>query len=266
MPLACLCVPQCVVADDAPAAPAATFRAVTCQQAFADHLQGICTNDRDAIYWSFTDALVKTDLAGHVQIQKSVPSHHGDLCLHDGRIYVAVNLGEFNRPTGADSWVYVYDAELNELARHELPELVHGAGGIAYHDGKFIVVGGLPSGVKENYLYEYDESLRFRRRHVLESGPTFLGIQTAAFADDHWWFGCYGAGGVLLKVDPAWQLVGKSKFDAALGLTGLPDGRFLVARGQRDRDRRHTAQLLLAKPDGNSGLELLDSQAGEPGK
>ena len=72
------------------------------------------------------------------------------------------------------------------------PKLVHGAGGIAYHDGKFIVVGGLPDEVDENYLYEYDASFKFLRRHVLASGHTQLGIQTVAWADGSWWFGCYG--------------------------------------------------------------------------
>ena len=43
-----------------------------------------------------------------------------------------VNFGKFNLPKGsADSWVYVYDAEsLKELARHQVQEVDHGAGGI----------------------------------------------------------------------------------------------------------------------------------------
>jgi hypothetical protein len=132
-----------------------------------------------------------------------VGDHHGDLCHHDGKVYVAVNFGPFNQPEGAaDSWVYVYDAEsLEELARHPVPDVVHGAGGIAYHDGRFLVVGGLPEGVEENYAYEYDEPFRFRRRHVVPSSSTLKGIQTATFADDHWWFGCYGEPRVLLKAD-----------------------------------------------------------------
>ena len=66
--------------------------------------------------------------------QGGTANHHGDLCFHDGKLYVAVNLGKFNDPEGnADSWVYVYDAEsLKELARHETQEVLHGAGGIGY--------------------------------------------------------------------------------------------------------------------------------------
>ena len=72
---------------------------------------------------------------------------------------------------------------MEELARHKTPQVKHGAGGIAHHDGKFIVVGGLPDGVEENYLYEYNAAFNFQKRHVLDSGWTRLGIQAAAIAD-----------------------------------------------------------------------------------
>jgi hypothetical protein len=35
-----------------------------------------------------------------------------------------------------------------------VPEVFHGAGGTGYHDGRFVVIGGLPPGVEENYVYE----------------------------------------------------------------------------------------------------------------
>ena len=41
-----------------------TFRDAQCEGTYRHHLQGICTNDKDAIYWSFTTALVKTDIRG----------------------------------------------------------------------------------------------------------------------------------------------------------------------------------------------------------
>ena len=158
-----------------------SFSNVQCEGQYRCHLQGICTDDKAAIYWCFTDNLVKTNRSGKVLKQVPVAMHHGDLCHHEGKVYVAVNLGQFNHPKGhADSWVYVYDGgDLSELARHKVPEVFYGAGGIGYHDGHFLVIGGLPKGVNENYAYEYDQQFKFVKRHVIQSGYTLMGIQTA---------------------------------------------------------------------------------------
>src|SRR5436190_11298687 len=74
---------------------------------------------------------------------------------------------------------------------------------------------GLPKGVEENYVYEYDREFKFIKTHVLKSGYTLLGIQTATFANGHFWFGCYG--GKLLKADPTLKLVGSYDFNCSLG-------------------------------------------------
>jgi hypothetical protein len=209
---------------------------IRCRGASPKHLQGVGADDRGALYWSFTVELVKTDVNGKVLRSVPVADHHGDLCVVGGKVYVAVNLGEFNRPAGrADSWVFVYDAEtLEGLSKHHVPEVVHGAGGIAHHDGTFLVVGGLPPGTDGNLLYEYDESFAFLRRHVLASGYTLMGIQTAAFAEGAWWFGCYGDPRVLLKADEDLRLLGRWDLDASLGIVGVGGGRLLVAEGLRD--------------------------------
>ena len=109
------------LAGGVPAESAADFQAVECAGTYPHHLQGICTDDDNALFWSFTTQLVKTDRLGTVLKQVPVGNHHGDLCHHDGRIYVAVNFGNFNDPDGnADSWVYVYDADdLSLIAKHE---------------------------------------------------------------------------------------------------------------------------------------------------
>lgn len=235
------------------------FQNVTCEGTYAKHLQGVCHDDAQALYWSFTDQLSKTDREGKILKQIPVGDHHGDLCHHDGKIYVAVNFGQFNKPEGAaDSWVYVYDAkDLKEVARHPVPEVVHGAGGIAHHGGRFFVVGGLPEGVNENYVYEYDESFRFQRRHVLAGGTTLMGIQTVTFADGQWWFGCYGNPKILLVADEAFGNVQRFEFDAALGIIGLGDGQFLVAREPRRSGTGRGGSLVRAKFNSADGLELV---------
>jgi hypothetical protein len=206
------------------------FSAVSCGGLYPHHLQGVCTDEEAAIFWSFTTMLVKTDASGKVLKKIEVENHHGDLCFQEGKIYVAVNLGKFNRPAGeADSWVYVYQAEdLAFLAKHVVPEVVHGAGGMAFRDGKFVVVGGLPEGVEENYAYLYDEDFGFLERQVIDSGYTKMGVQTLAFAEEKFWFGCYG--GRTLKTDSEFFVQGNYAFDCALGVIGIGDGKILVAR------------------------------------
>ena len=246
-------------------AVAAEFSATTSEGRYPKHLQGICTDEKAAIYWSWTDALVKTDLQGRVLKQVPAGNHHGDLCFHEGRVYVAVNFGKFNQPAGkADSWVYVYDGDtLAELARHPVPELVHGAGGIAYHAGKFLIVGGLPPGVNENYLYEYDADFRFLKRHVLASGYTLMGIQTVAYADGSWWFGCYGKPKILLRADEQFRLTGKWEFDASLGIAPLAGGRFLIGQNKSIKGVGHQGLTVIARGDAEKGLLMEQGSEGQ---
>ena len=259
---ACCLASVCLAGENAQTDGAVTarFHAVQCEGTYPYHLQGICTNERDAIYWSFTTTLVKTDQQGKILKKIPVANHHGDLCFHDGKIYVAVNLGKFNDPAGkADSWVYVYDAgDLSFLKKHETQQVFHGAGGIGVRDGQFFVVGGLPEGVNENYVYEYDQNFRFIRKHVINSGYTLKGIQTAAFADGHWWFGCYGKPQVMLKTDGSFRFLGKYELDCSLGIVGLSDGQFLVARGQSQSGKGCSGNIAVAHANPEKGLVVRD--------
>ena len=231
---------------------------VTCEGSYPHHLQGVCVDDR-AVYWSFTTTLVKTDLDGRLLNKIPVVNHHGDLCHHDGKLYVAVNLGKFNDPDGnADCWVYVYDsATLTEVARHEVPEVYHGAGGIGFRDGHFYVVGGLPDGVPENYVYEYDDQFEFVKKHVIKSGHTHLGIQTATFANQRWWFGCYGSPSILMVTDDRFEMKGRHEFNASLGIEGLSQGRLLSAGGRCESGKGCTGYVRTVIPDETSGLSYL---------
>jgi hypothetical protein len=201
---------------------------VQCGGAYGGHLQGIAFDAAGAIYWSFTVDLVKTDPQGAVLKRVAVPDHHGDLCWKDGHVFVAVNLGKFNQEAGqADSWVFVYeDADLRLVARHAVPEVVHGAGGMDWAGEHFHVVGGLPGSHRQNYVYTYDTTFRFAGRQVLESGHTHLGIQTACHANGVWWFGCYGMPPVALRADAQFVFSGRFPHDLAYGIARDPQGRF----------------------------------------
>lgn len=238
---------------------AAEFRDVTCEGTYQHHLQGVCA-DQDAIYWCFTTTLVKTDLDGKLLKKISVANHHGDLCFRDGKLFVAVNLGKFNDPTGnADSWGYIYDAaDLSFVSKHETQEVIYGAGGIGVQNDHFLVVGGLPDGFEENYAYEYDAEFTFIQKHVIKSGHTHLGIQTATFANDGWWFGCYGTPKILLVTDAAFKMIGRYEFDCSLGIIGIPDGRFLSASGRSGKGIC-TGNVRLAVADEKTGLRILEN-------
>ena len=240
---------------------AAEFRNVTCEGTYPHHLQGVCV-DADAIYWCFTTTLVKTTQDGKILKQIPVENHHGDLCWHDGQLYVALNLGKFNDPKGnANSWVYVYNAsDLSLVSRHETQEVFYGAGGIGYRDGHFFVVGGLPEGIEENYVYEYDDQFKFIRRHVIRSGHTKLGIQTATFAHGRWWFGCYGDPKILLVTDADFQMLGRYQYDCSLGIAGVSGGKFLSATGVC-QDKSCTGRVRIAVADDKQGLRV---EAGNP--
>jgi hypothetical protein len=233
---------------------ASDFRAAVSEGRYPRHLQGIATNGKDRIYWSWTTRISVTDTFGKVLKETEADDHQGDLCWSEGRLYVAVNRGRFNHADGlADNWIYVFDAEsLKELARHPIPEVKYGAGGIAHHGGRFFVVGGLPVGFEENYLYEYDPAFRFQKRHVLNSGYTRLGIQTVAYAGGSWWFGCYGKPAVVLQADEQFKLTHKWEFDASLGIAPLPGGRFLIGSNTSDAQKRYTGrvQAFTFHPDG----------------
>lgn len=234
---------------------------IVCPGSYGGHLQGITIDNNKAIYWSFTTDLVKTDAKGKLLIKRAVPTHHGDLTYHDGNIYVAVNLGEFNKEKGyAKSWVYVYDADnLNLVSRHSTPEVVHGAGGIDYHNNSFYVVGGLPKGHNENYIYEYDKDFKFLTNYTINSGYTLMGIQTACYAQGYWWFGCYGETPELLKTNESFKLLGKYDFDCALGICQLSEDELLIGRKPGTQNRR--GQVLSAKQDQIKGLAIVKTGA-----
>lgn len=237
----------------------AESKSVLCEGHYQHHLQGVCV-DADHIYWSFTTTLVKTDRAGKVIQKVPVPNHHGDLCHANGKLYVAVNLGKFNDPKGnADSWVYVYDAQtLQLLKKHETQEVFHGAGGMDTYEGHFFVVGGLPDGVQQNYVYEYDEEFQFIKKNVINSGHTLLGIQTACFHEGRWYFGCYGSPNILLITDDQFQMIGRYEFSCSLGIVGIGPGQCFSAMGVCTKEKGCDGRVRIVVPDDKHGLRVVE--------
>ncbi|NQU53600.1 MAG: hypothetical protein HQ522_13785 [Bacteroidetes bacterium] len=220
------------------------------------HLQGMATDFNKYIYWSHTRQLVKTDLNGNVLKVIDVQNHHGDLEYYKGKIYVAVNFGKFNEEPGlADSWVYIYDTEnLDFIEKYPVPEVVHGAGGIAIHNNQVMVVGGLPENgnYNVNFVYEYNMDFNLIKRHVLAGGYTYKGIQTASFFNEYWYFACYGSDrvGVVPKVlkvrqtvENKLELVQSVDIDMSYGMIGQGNETFITSN--RNLDAKATKMKLL---------------------
>ena len=230
-------------------ADAARPREIVCEGEYGGHLQGVAT-DGDSLYWSFTVEVVRTDLAGRVLATTGpVPSHHGDLCVKAGVVYVAVNLGSFNQMDRGKSEVRAYDAEtMTPRGMWSLPEMGHGAGGMTQANGRFFVIGGLPATIEENYVYEYDADFRFVRRHSLATGFTLMGIQTAAFEDGRFLFGIYGG-----KGNPRGVLECPADLSSVTRRVGLGDvgivklgGKYWTGR-VRGRGKRNRGMIVLSE-------------------
>lgn len=174
--------------------------AIKCKGSYNGHLQGTDAKGTN-IWWSFTKKIVRTDLSGAVLASCDAPSHQGDLCVKGDTLYVAVNRGKFNTETKGNSFVYSFDSMTLEKKKVWTLDMPMGAGGITWNGDRFYVVGGLPPTHRCNYVHEYDADFKLVKRHVLNTGYTVLGIQTATFMDGEFLFGIYGGkgnpGGIL---------------------------------------------------------------------
>ena len=224
------------------AAVAELPKKIVCEGDYGGHLQGVAT-DGESIYWSFTVAVVKTDLTGKILVSRKAPSHQGDMCYKDGVVYVAVNRGKFNTEARAVSQVTAYDAKtLEPKWTKPLPDMPHGAGGMTWKGDRFYIIGGLPLKHEKNYVYEYTSDFTFVKRHDLDTGFTWMGIQTAAHEDNTFYFGIYGSKGDpvgILKLDGAYYLGGTGRNKATKRFTGhlvrqetfpAPKNAFTLAR------------------------------------
>lgn len=241
---------------------------IECEGDYGGHLQGVAT-DGESIYWSFTVAVVKTDLAGKIIVSRTAPSHQGDLCYKDGKVYVAVNRGRFNTEKKAVSEVTAYDAKtLEPVKTVPLPEMTHGAGGMTWKGDRFYIVGGLPLGHEKNYVYEYTKDLDFVKRHDLDTGFTWMGIQTAAYEDNTFYFGVYGTkgnpAGVIACPD---NLFSYSRYicPGSVGIVKLDGAYYLGSTPLDKKTKRHKGMLIRQKtfPDPKKRFEIPRTGKGE---
>lgn len=204
---------------------------IVCSGVYAGHLQGVDTDGR-SIYWAFTECVVRTGTDGKVLAKHTVKGHAGDPCWYDGRLYVPVAQGSFNRKLKkgevSKNYIYEFTPELKLVKIHHVPQVGYGAGCIAAHKGRFFISGGRPKGKKGNTVYEYSVKFKFLRRHELKF-DSVVGIQTIKRLAGRWYFGCYGTGGMTVVTDDDFRVSGRVRPLLAVGMIEAADG--LVLKG-----------------------------------
>ena len=187
----------------------ATMVAVAASAVFADaitnnvgtatyHLQGVAC-DGEALYWCYSSKLIKTDLTGtNLLAEVEVPMHSGDLCVHNGKLYVATDEGLYVRESNLKQEVRVYDAATLALNRVYNLDADFGPRGfevscIEYANGRFWLGAGMPETMvdEKNYVLEYTPSFDLVAVHELATGNNKYGIQTICHHDGKLYLGCY---------------------------------------------------------------------------
>lgn len=182
----------------------ASAETITCAEAGPQHLQGVSADGAN-VYWSFTSRLVKTDAVGGVQCSADVPNHSGDLCAHNGEVYVATREGSRND-------IVVYDAQtLARKRRYSLAVDCTGGlevAGIEYADGRFwVAIGHQPDAEQTvSRVFEYTPSFVLVAKHELPAATAY-GVQTIAWSDGQFVLGVYGPNASDASVVPAGALL-----------------------------------------------------------
>ena len=235
---------------------------IKCEGNYGGHLQGTDARGTN-IWWSFTKKIVRTDLSGRVLASCDAPSHQGDLCVKGDTLYVAVNRGRFNTETNGNSFVYSFDAMTLKQKKVWPLDMPMGAGGMTWKDDRFYVVGGLTPTRRCNYVHEYDKDFNLVKRHVLNSGYTVLGIQTATFMDGEFLFGIYGGRGNpggILRCSPDFKSLRRYTGGGSVGFAKI-NGRIYTGStpSMKNEKRSWTGSLNLS--DNLLGDENLFSNA-----
>ena len=186
-------------------------KTIHCEGTYTAHLQGI-DSDGTHIFWSFTTCIVKTDMEGKLIQKVDAISHSGDPCLLNGKLYVPVNRGKFNKPKGlSKDFIHVYD------------------GAMGAYKGHLWLTGGLVPDAPGNIILEFTEELEFVKRHD-SPGYTNMGIQILKRIAGHWWYGVYDKPGSVICDDDFNQIAKPNGLRSSVGMVELQDGTVLLAR------------------------------------
>lgn len=217
---------------------------IICQGEASGHLQGF-DSDGKFIYWSMFTNLVKTDFNGHVVAERPVDPHHGDCCIHDGKVYVATQNRTKER---RGVFINVYSCDdlrpVGEFPIHFSFE--GGIDGITYVNGFFYVGEGKPKVSTQpfNWVHKFTPDFVAVEK-IKVPGQTAYGIQTITFAHGNFWLGTYSKVRTY-QCDPYLKLITHHEVDISVGAFALPKGpdgepRLMVARNIKKKNGKCTA-------------------------
>jgi hypothetical protein len=217
---------------------------IVCQGEASGHLQGF-DSDGKFIYWSMFTNLVKTDYTGRVVAERDVDPHHGDCCVHDGKIYVATQ-NRTKEKRGV--FINVYHCDDLEPAGEFPIDLPYEGGidGITYADGFFYVGEGKTKDSKQPFNWVHKFTPTFEAVDKIKiPGQTTYGIQTITFAHGFFWLGTYSKDRTY-QCAPGLDLLKHHTVDISVGAFALPkspDGepRMMVARNIKKENGRWSA-------------------------
>lgn len=237
---------------------------VRCDFKHDKHLQGVAS-DGSALYWVFTDVIVKSDPDG--KVLKKVPlhrmpgtAHHGgDPCFADGKLFVPYSGSGFNKYLNGrpnSNFIQQYNRDLEFEKSFPVPELEFGAGAVAMHNGSFFVAGGRPGKLPGNTIYEYDRDFKLKKKHELAFSSK-KGIQSLTTDGINWYFGVYASPGTTFVTDMNFAVCGKWNISCAVGLLHLSDGKKLKAvslKFGKNKKRQHFGGALAEIPSAKMKL------------
>ena len=218
---------------------------IRCEGDYQYHLQGFAS-DGQSIFWTFTNVLVKTDMNGKKLQEVPVPSHHGDCCVVDGKVYVGTHLAWPSK--GRTSWIYVYNcSDLSFVEKFNIPEYDYdGVDGITFKDGFFYVCVGKDPDNPRPYNIILKMTPKFEKVAEFHlDGKTTYGVQTLTWSGGYFWAGTYSDLNTI-QADENFNVVSTKNRGFSVGLFGLPasekgEPRLMGAIHHRDEETKRNS-------------------------
>ena len=219
---------------------------IRCGGLWDGRLQGICSDGKSRIYWVFNNQLIQSDLKGKVinatmlKRENGTRISGGSPCYADDKIYV---------PYGGLIQVY-NENELTYVKSLHIPELIHGAGAIAFARGNFFIAAWNPPGVPGNLVLECSPEFEVQKKYHLNFSSN-NGIEALSFDGRDFWIGISRIHPVTIRADRNFNIRGFYNFSGSSGMIAFPKNKILLANWTSGRKHLPNPQVKPTEPHRN---------------